>query len=229
MQLPGAYWGLCKTSACPWECDPQQTSSITWVMAEKRLSEKRLEPSIPWLQEGPSESITFKRTLIFVKSSREKSPILSGVKQPLGSGNSSFCLTLISPFFLCSWQQRGKKAILLYAVALLKFMFSADASQVTLKLFLSRLNNPRSLALLCWSLNDYFAFALNSLHILSIPLNDGDQSQPSSVTVLVCAEQCSNYLMIQTCFSFATVLCLHFFQSAELQGCDNSSGQLATH
>lgn len=38
-----------------------------------------------------------------------------------------------------------------------------------------------------------------------------NQSWPSSVTVLICAEQCSNYLMIQTCFSFATVLCLHFF------------------
>lgn len=36
MQLPVAYWGLCKT-ACPWECVPQQTSSITWVTAEKRL------------------------------------------------------------------------------------------------------------------------------------------------------------------------------------------------
>lgn len=29
--------------------------------------------------------------------------------------------------------------------------------------------------------------------------------------------------MTQTCFSFAPLLCLHFFQSVELQDCDNSS------
>lgn len=34
------------------------------------------EPSIPGLQEGPSEAIPFLKTLIFVKSSREKSPTL---------------------------------------------------------------------------------------------------------------------------------------------------------
>ena len=50
------------------------------------------------------------------------------------------------------------QAIILYAMALLKSVFSADASQVTLKLFLSRVNHSRSLALLCWSLNDCFAF-----------------------------------------------------------------------
>lgn len=102
VQPPVAYWELCKTSACPWECVPQWTSSVTWVMAEKWDG----EPSIPLLQEGPRESITFKRTLIFILSSREKSPMLSGVKQALELGNSSFCLTLISPFFLYSWQQR---------------------------------------------------------------------------------------------------------------------------
>lgn len=71
---------------------------------------------------------------------------------------------------------------------------------------------PGPRAPLCRSLNDYLAFAVNSLHFLSIPLNYGDQSQPQlSVTAQIRAKQCSNYLMIQTCFSFATVLCLHFF------------------
>lgn len=98
-------------------------------------------------------------------------------------------------------------------MALLKSVFSTDASQVTLKLFLSRVNNPRSLALLCWSLNDCFAFLWTLSTFSESHWAMENQSWPSSVTVLICAEQCSNYLMIQTCFSFATVLCLHFFFS----------------
>ena len=87
-----------------WKHVPRWTSSISWVMTEKRL-----RTFYPLAFQEPSESIPFKRTLIFVKSSGEKSPILSGVKQPLGSGPSSFCLTLISSFFLCSWQKRKKQ------------------------------------------------------------------------------------------------------------------------
>ena len=103
-----------------------------------------------------------------------------------------------------------KIAIILYVVTLLKSMLSVDASQVILQLFLSTVNNRRSLALLCWSLIDCFAFILNSFHVLTTPLSNGYQSWPSSITVLICADQYSSYLMIQTCFSFASFLLVFF-------------------
>lgn len=124
-----------------------------------------------------------------------------------------FLLLNINKPILFVFLATEKTAIILYAMALLKSVFSADASQVTLKLFLSRVNNPRSLALLCWSLNDCYAFLWTLSTFSESHWAMENQSWPSSVTVLICAELCSNYLMIQTCFSFATVLCLHFFFS----------------
>ena len=69
-----------------------------------------------------------------------------------------FLLLNINKPILFVFLATEETAIILYAMALLKSVFSADASQVTLKLFLSRVNHSRSLALLCWSLNDCFAF-----------------------------------------------------------------------
>lgn len=128
----------------------------------------------------------------------------------LGVRKFFLLLNINKPILFVFLATEKNTAIILYAMALLKSVFSADASQVTLKLFLSRVNHSRSLALLCWSLIDCFAFILNSFHVLSTPLSNGDQSWPSSITVLICADQYSSYLMIQTCFSFASFLLVFF-------------------